>query len=362
MYYQKELDAIKKSNRFRTREINDTRLQDFASNDYLGLGSKKKLFKEAYKLLLKTNKYAPKSSMLVNGYFEIHKAFEDQLALDNGFESGLVVGSGFLANMALIEGLVRKKDVLFIDEDYHASGILASKLVDNVIIFSHNNIKDLEEKIQLYKKNRIIIAIEGIYSMGGDIAPKEINDIALQYNAILIVDEAHSSGVIGDNLNGWFDYYGIKISKNHIKMGTLGKAYGSYGAYILSSHHITTYLLNRAKAIIYTTAPSLFDIALGLVSHKYIKQHKEKLKHKIRQRVSIVTSILGEKVDSLIVKIEMPSNQKALELQKILQNEGFKVGAIRQPTVIKPIIRVIMKLDMKKNNLINLINKIKDYK
>ncbi len=97
--------------------------------------------------------------------------------------------------------------------------------------------------------------------MQGDIAPKQIFDFAQEEDALLIVDEAHSCGVIGDNLLGVFDYYNIKPRANHIKMGTLGKAYGSYGAYILASKNIIEFLLNRAKAVIYTTAPSLFDMA-----------------------------------------------------------------------------------------------------
>ncbi len=363
MYYEKELEAIIKSNRFRKRELNNHELLDFASNDYLGLASEKKLFKKAYKLLKDENCFAPKSSLLVNGYHKIHKMFEEKLSYENGFESGLVVGSGFLANISLIEGLVRKKDVLFMDSDYHASGILASKLVSNVVLFNHNDPKDLEEKIKQYViSNRIIIAIEGVYSMAGDIAPIEINNIATKYNAILIVDEAHSSGVIGSNLLGWYDYHNIKIMPNHIKMGTLGKAYGSYGAYILASKHIISFLENRAKAIIYTTAPSLFDIALGYISFMQIIKKKSKLKEKILKRQQIVSELISENTDSLILKIEISDNQKVIDIQNKLKLDGFIIGAIRQPTVEKAILRVILKLDMKIKDLKKLLIKIKEYK
>ena len=264
--YEKELETIKKSHRFRNRVVYDKNLLDLASNDYLGLAQNKKLFEKAYKRVLKNHYFSPKASMLVNGYSEIHEKFENLLCKTNGFEKGVIVGSGFLANISMIEALVRKGDTLFIDEDYHASGILASKLLEKkqVITFSHNNEKDLEEKIlACSSKGRKIIAIEGVYSMSGNLAKKEIFEIARNFNTLLIVDEAHSSGVIGDNLLGIFDYYNIKIEKNHIKMGTLGKAYGSYGAYILASKDIIEFLQNRAKPIIYSTAPSLFDTALG---------------------------------------------------------------------------------------------------
>jgi len=362
MFYQKELNAINKSNRFRSRKIFDDNLVDLASNDYLGLSSNKELFTQAYELVYKQKYTSPKSSILVNGYSLIHKEFEDKLCELNGFESGIVVGSGFLANIALIESMVRKKDVLFIDEQYHASGMLASNNVQGeVIVFNHNDYNDLESKIIKYKNNRLIIAIEGVYSMGGDIAPKDFYDIANKYNAILILDEAHSSGVIGKNLLGWYDYYNLEIKTNHIKMGTLGKAYGSYGSYILASHHIITYLENRAKPIIYSTAPSLFDIALGLVSLEYIISNKEKIKENISAHQQIVKDYLGIEIKSLILPISINDNNKVLEIQKNMEEKGFVIGAIRQPTVEKAILRIILKLDISNKTMINFFTKQLQY-
>ncbi len=365
LYYENELYAIEKSNRLRKRKLYNPNLIDLASNDYLGLGVKKKLFKKAYALLKKEKSFAPKSSLLVNGYHKIHQKFEEILAKENQFEKGIVIGSGFLANISLIEGLVRKKDILFIDEEYHASGIVASKLVDNVVVFEHNNFKDLENKIKTFRetntKGRIVIAIEGVYSMGGDIAPKEFALMSEKYDALLIVDEAHSSGAIGGNLLGWYDYYNITIKPNHIKMGTLGKAYGSYGAYILASNHIITFLENRAKAIIYTTAPSLFDIALGYVSFLYIIKNKEKLKKKIASRKKIVKDFLEYEPQSLILPIVIDDNKKVLEIQDFLQSQGFAIGAIRQPTVQKAILRIILKLDISKKDFKMLFMLLQSY-
>ncbi|MEA3353574.1 MAG: pyridoxal phosphate-dependent aminotransferase family protein [Campylobacterota bacterium] len=362
-YYEKELKAIKKSNRFRKREIFDENLIDLASNDYLGLTANKQLFEQAYKKVLNNHYTSPRSSMLVNGYSIIHKEFEDRLCELNGFEAGVVVGSGFLANISLIESLVRKKDTIFIDEEYHASGILASKLVlGEVVIFKHNCIEDLNKKISEHNcKGRVIVAIEGVYSMGGDIAPKEFDNVAAKYNAILLVDEAHSSGVIGNNLLGWFDHHNIKPSSNHIKMGTLGKAYGSYGSYILASEHIITYLINRAKPIIYSTAPSLFDVALGHIGLNYITSQKKEFYERIKSNQQIVQKILGIKSNSLIVPIVIDDNKKVLEIQAILKEKGFIVGAIRQPTVKKAIIRMIIKLDIKKDELIEVCEFIKKF-
>lgn len=357
-YYEKELNLIKKSNRFRTRKLFDKKLIDLASNDYLGLTNKKCLLKKTYKKLKKEKYFSPKASLLVNGYSKIHQEFEKKLCKLNKFDEAIVVGSGFLANISLIESLVRKKDILFIDEQYHASGMLATKLVQGeMVVFKHNDTEDLKNKISslTYTPNRLLIAIEGVYSMSGDIAPKEFNEIATEYNAILIVDEAHSSGVIGKNLLGWFDYYDIKPKSNHIKMGTLGKAYGSYGAYILASQHIISFLENRAKPIIYSTAPSLFDIVLALTNLKYIQKNIKKIQSRIQANQRIIRELLNIQTKSLIVPIEIGDNKKVIEIQQSLINKGYLIGAIRQPTVSKAILRVIIKLDVKKKDLIEVL-------
>jgi 8-amino-7-oxononanoate synthase len=361
--YLKELASIKKSNRFRTRDIFDENLIDLASNDYLGLSTNKSIFIKAYENVLNQKFHSPKASMLVNGYNQIHKDFEEKLCSTNSFEAGITVGSGFLANISLIEALCRKNDTLFIDEEYHASGILATKLLkpEQVIIFKHNDYEDLEKKFLKNKRvGRNIIAIEGVYSMGGDLAPFEIFEIANKYESILIVDEAHSSGVIGENLLGIYDYYKIKPTKFHIKMGTLGKAYGSYGAYILASKQIINFLINRAKPIIYSTAPSLFDTALALESLNFIIENKQTLKEKITGHLNIIQDILGIDSKSLIIPIEIADNKKVKDIQEILKQKGYLVGAIRQPTVKSAIIRLIAKIDVDKNDLIKVCNLLKD--
>jgi 8-amino-7-oxononanoate synthase len=180
--------------------------------------------------------------------------------------------------------------------------------------------------------------------MSGDLANRDIFSLANSSDALLIVDEAHSSGTIGKNLLGIFDYYNLEIKSNYIKMGTLGKAYGSYGAYILSSKEIKSFLINRGKPIIYSTAPSVFDTALALVNLKYILKHKNRLYKKIQKRKNLIKDILQIETNSLIVPIEQASNKQTKELQKELLNKGYLVGAIRQPTVEKPIIRLIPRL------------------
>jgi 8-amino-7-oxononanoate synthase len=359
--YEKELKALKKVGRFRQRKIWNNSLIDFASNDYLGLANDKKQLKKALKLVNSYDTHAPKASMLVNGYHEIHEQFEQTLAELNGFEEGMIVGSGFLANMALIEALVRKKDMLFIDEDYHASGMMATGLLaDRVIKFKHNDPADLEEKLKAYQGNgRKIVAVEGVYSMSGALCDRAIFDLADKYEALIIVDEAHSSGVVGKNLLGIFELYEIEPHERHIKMGTLGKAYGSYGAYILASSHILSFLVNRGKPIIYSTAPSVIDTALALVNIEYVANNSQKFYKKIEKRHEVIKKILNIEMNSLILTVQMPSNSSTLTMQKKLIKKGFLIGAIRQPTVREPILRIIPRIGSSKQHLLNLCQNVK---
>lgn len=344
-FYKNELKALKKANRYRTRKIYDGSLKDFSSNDYLGLASQKQLHVEASKVLQNLPFNSSKASMLVNGYHQVHKDFEQKLCELNGFEDGIVLGSGFCANVALIESLARKGDVVFMDELYHASGVLATNLRDvDVVFFEHNNTQKLKELLKNTKAKRKIIAVEGIYSMDGDLVDKEVFEIADEFGAILVVDEAHSSGVVGKKLCGVFDLYNIDVKPNHIKMGTLGKAYGSFGAYILASKHIVEYLINRAKPVIYATSLSLYDTLLAHKSVEYIQKNLTHLKTEIQKRQQIVLDELGIKVDGLIVPIVIADNKKVMLIQQNMAQKGFSIGAIRQPTVQKAILRVIARL------------------
>ncbi|NPA58963.1 MAG: aminotransferase class I/II-fold pyridoxal phosphate-dependent enzyme [Epsilonproteobacteria bacterium] len=360
-YYEHELKALKRSGRYRQRKVVDAVVKDFASNDYLGLSHNKELHNQTIKELEKLPAHSSKASMLVNGYHQIHKDFEDALCEANGFEDGVILGSGFNANIALIESLVRKGDELFMDELYHASGVLASNLNGiNVKFFKHNDIDELKTMLKKSTAKRKIVAVEGIYSMDGDLCKKEVFDVCDELDAVLIVDEAHSSGVVGEHLMGVFDLYNIEIKPNHIKMGTLGKAYGSFGAFILASKHIVDYLVNRAKPIIYATSLSLYDTLLGHNALTYILTNKQTLKQNIQLRQNIIKDELNIKVDGLIIPIHIGDNKKVIEIRDDLYTKGYAIGGIREPTVPSAILRVIARLQESKEELRTLCRYIKD--
>ncbi len=345
MWYENEIKALKRSGRYRERRVFDEQLIDLASNDYLGLAHQPVLMERAFERVKTYGINGAKASMLVNGYHAVHAEFELALCQANGFESGVIVGSGFNANIALIEALCRKGDELFMDEKYHASGVLATRLVDaKVSYFTHNDPRALQTLLEASKAKRKIIAVEGIYSMDGDLLDPQIIALANDFEALLILDEAHSSGVVGKNLMGILDHYDLPIRDNYIKMGTLGKAYGSFGAYILATGHIIDYLINRAKPIIYATAPSLFDTALGQEALEYIQSNASMLGSKIKRHQQIVKEQLGISVEGLIVPVVIGDNAKVMTIQAELMQANYLVGAIRQPTVDRAIIRLIARL------------------
>ncbi|NOX15090.1 MAG: pyridoxal phosphate-dependent aminotransferase family protein [Epsilonproteobacteria bacterium] len=347
MPYSKELGVLRKAGRLRVRKISNDKLIDFASNDYLGLSQEKSLLKKMFDEIKQKTCHAPKSSQLVNGYHPVHQNFEEYLCAINNFESAIVVGSGFMANLALLEALPRKKDLLLLDEEYHASGVLASKLVSaQVKFFKHNDMNDLIEILKTQEYKRAIVGVEGIYSMSGDLVDKKVFEICDRYEAILVVDEAHSVGVVGEKLLGIFDFYNIVPKKNHIKMGTLGKAIGSYGAYILCSSHISEYLLNRAKSLIYTTAPSLLDIELARQGFLFIEKKVDFFKEEIKKRQDLVKNYFDFDMFGLIFPFEISCSDEVMKKQKELENIGFSVGAIRAPTVKKPILRIIPRVSV----------------
>ena len=333
--YKKELNILKKKNRLRKRKIYKN-IIDLASNDYLCLAENKEIRQKAFKKAMLLPSHSAKASQLVNGYTEIHKEFEEYLCALNNFEDGVIVGSGFLANLALFE-LVRKKDLALIDEEYHASGIVGSKLTQGEVrFFKHNDLEDLKEKSKDYKNfNRVFVFTEGIFSMMGDKVKKEITDYAQQIGT-LIIDEAHSVGVCGERLLGITEEYNLNPQKT-IKMGTLGKALGSYGAYILANSEIIEFLINKAKSIIYTTALNPVDVLLAHFGVEYIQNNLKQIKTKIEEKKLIFNT------SSLIKIIKAKNNKEVIQKQQELINRGILIGAIRPPTVKTPIFRIILR-------------------
>lgn len=347
--YENELAALARAGRLRGRKTFHVDQVDLASNDYLGMAHNETVFKRAIARLEKAGTYGPKASQLVSGYHPIHRDFERWLCKTHGYEAALVIGSGFLGNLALFEALPRKGDLLIIDAEYHASGLVAAKTTQGrVEFFRHNDANDLAQKLKLPAKRRFV-AVEGVYSMSGRLVKKSILTTAKEAGATLILDEAHSGGVIGPNLLGVLEHYGLD-NQNTIRMGTLGKAYGSYGAYLLADKTTISFLENRAKPVIYSTAPSLFDIAFAHEAAKTIWKTRNRLRERIHAARSVAARA-GYLTPSLILPIALTDNKAVMRVQKKLLEAGFLVGAIRQPTVSQPQLRIILREHPKKLEL-----------
>jgi len=348
--YEKELNTLKKKNRLRKRTVYPDETVDLASNDYLGFAEDKEILNHAFSHAKEYKSHSAKASMLVNGYHPAHRLLEEKLKQLNGFEDALILGSGFLANMALFE-LGRKGDLFLVDEEYHASGIIGSRLTGaEVRFFKHNDIDDLQQKASECKNfKRVFTVVEGIYSMAGDKVTKEITTYAQQIGT-LIIDEAHSVGTTGENLMGITDEYSLDPEKT-VKMGTLGKALGSYGAYILAREEIIVYLLNRAKSVIYTTALSPVDALLAYYALEKLQKNINFYKNEINKRKLILNS------DSLIKILPAQDNKALLLKQKHLLTHNILIGAIRPPTVQSPIFRIIGRANVE----VDIISKTIEY-
>ncbi|CRF41034.1 aminotransferase class I/II-fold pyridoxal phosphate-dependent enzyme [Helicobacter ailurogastricus] len=354
--YSFALRALRKAHLHRERRLYPPNLADFASNDYLGLGGRKDLLQKAFELLQGFNTHAPKASILVNGYHPLHHELESYLCQLLGFEACVLVGSGFLGNVALIGALVRPSDLLLMDAHYHASGQFIAKKSPNTIFFKHNDSKDLQAKLEKYKpKGRVLIAIEGVYSMDGHIAPLEIFKCAKEHNAYLILDEAHSLGTIGTHLKGVLEHHNLKPTEKTIVLGTFSKAYGSYGAFIGASGEIVDFLCNRAKSIIYTTSLSVLDTALSLVNIEEVYQDPSPFVALLEQMRGCVASF-GWHTKSNILTLPFVGIAHLLEIQEKLLKEGFICGAIRPPTVQQPLLRV--GLNVQATNTLGLLKSL----
>lgn len=227
------------------RSLNDYSGQlDFISNDYLSLSS----FKFTYK-----DYRGATGSRLISGNRKRIEEIESKLAEHFNFSNALCLNSGYDANIGIFSSIPQKGDIVLYDEHIHASvrdGIRLSLADSNS--FKHNSIQDLERLLIRYTEKTIYIALEAVYSMHGDIAPlHEIDALATKFKARIILDEAHSAGVIGPNGKGLTEEVDVQV---YIKLVTFGKAYGGHGACVLSDSETIDYLKNFARSFIYTTA------------------------------------------------------------------------------------------------------------
>jgi 8-amino-7-oxononanoate synthase len=312
-------------------------LVDFSSNDYLGLSRHSQIRNALLKAIEEDIPLGSTGSRLLSGNLEVHSDVEEFLARAFNSESALLFSSGYLANMATLSAFGTSQSEFFSDELNHASLIDGMRLSKaKKTIFRHNDSEDLRRLLRMSQSPRKVIVTESVFSMDGDLAPlTELIELAEEFDAWLIVDEAHATGVFGETGLGRFE--NLRSSEKFISIHTCGKALGSQGAFVLSSQKVREYFINLARPFIFSTAISpllavQIKAAVALLpSLKLERQFLHQLSESVRTSLRDFYEI--GKSESQIIPILLGSNDRVLSASRLLRENGLDVRAIRSPTV-----------------------------
>lgn len=312
---------------------------NFCSNNYLGLANDERLINAA-KQSLDTGGFGSGASRLVCGNMSAHEQLEEKLATFKGTEAALVFSTGYMANVGIISSLFNRDDCIFSDRLNHASIIDGIRLSQaDFKRYPHNDMGALEEMLKKSQGHRQrIIITDSVFSMDGDIAPLDkIVSLAKKYDCLTMIDEAHGLGVMGEKGKGVVEHFGLE-NQIDIQMGTLSKAAGSFGAYCCGSREFITYLTNKARSFIYTTAmpPSVAAASTCAIS---IIENESSLRDQLWNNTYYMHQRLKEmgfnilNTQTPIVPIIIGDNDKTVLFSQKLLEEGIFVSAIRPPTV-----------------------------
>jgi 8-amino-7-oxononanoate synthase len=329
-------------------DIAGQHLANFSSNDYLGFANDPRLSSAAIATITEFGVGAG-ASRLVSGTQSPHLRLERALAEWKQTEAALTFSSGYAAAVGTIPALVTSKDVVILDKLCHASLVDGAKLSGAFLrVFPHNHLGKLKSHLEWARREhaqaRILIVTESVFSMDGDLAPlREIAQLKQQFDALLLVDEAHAVGVIGAHGRGLVSLMGLGDQVD-VQMGTLSKALGVSGGYICGSRDLIDWLINRARSFIFSTAtpPALAGAALVAVALLNSPEGKERLEL-LARKMELMSQRLPDsplgpksrKAESAIFPWIVGDAQAALELSRALLAVGFLVPAIRYPTVAK---------------------------
>jgi 8-amino-7-oxononanoate synthase len=320
-------------------EIDGRRVVLLCSNNYLGLASHPDVV-EAAARAARDFGASSGSSRLISGHMSVHAALEERIAAWKGVEASLLFSTGYHANVGVISSLVGPGDVVVSDELNHASIIDGCRLSRaRVAVYRHNDTDSLAEVLGVCgDARRILVVTESVFSMDGDTAPlAAIADLAAGHGAWLMVDEAHAAGVFGPGGAGLVVALGL-TSRVDVHMGTLGKALGSFGAYVAGSRRLVDHLVNRARSFIFTTGLPPSAAAAAAAALEVIAREPERATRLLQAARS-----LGERlraagldvpnVDSQILPVMVGDARRAVAAAERLLERGYYVAAIRPPTV-----------------------------
>lgn len=325
------------------------RLLSFASNDYLGLANHPDLILALQNAAAEAG-VGGGASHLITGHHQLHHDAEQALASFVGLPAGLLFSTGYMANMGVVAALLGRNDAIFADKLNHASlndaAVLSRAELNR---YTHQDLAQLEKMLATSAAPRKLVIVDAVFSMDGDIAPvPELLQLCEQYDAYLLLDDAHGFGVLGHQGRGILSHFNM-ASPRIIYMATLGKAAGVAGAFVAGDETIIEYLIQSAKTYIYTTA-SPPALAAALVTAVDVMQKDEARHQHLRNLIAYFKENLSlEKwhlmpSDTAIQPIVVGSNEAALGLSEYLLELGILVPAIRPPTVPKNTARLRISL------------------
>jgi 8-amino-7-oxononanoate synthase len=321
--------------------VNGKKVHNFCSNDYLGLADNPSIA-EAFKQGIDDYGTGSGASHLISGHTKAHCDLEQQLAEFTGRPKALLFSSGYMANIGVIGALVGRGDAVLEDYLNHASlldgGLLSRAKFQR---YKHRDYKDLDAKLDASNGARKLVVTDGVFSMDGNMAPiADLADVSQKNNAWLMVDDAHGFGVLGKTGAGLVEDLNLGVDQVPILMGTLGKAFGTYGAFVAGSEALIETLVQFSRSYIYTTAPPPAVAVATSASLELVKNDQWR-RDKLNQLISRFrhgAEQIGLRLmnsNTAIQPVLMASDTELLDTQKKLLESGFMVGAIRPPTVPK---------------------------
>ncbi len=312
---------------------------NFSSNDYLGLAADQRL-SSAVAQSLEDEGWGSGASPLLTGHGQPHAQLEEALAKFEQTEAALLFPTGFAANSSSIPALVGREDYVFSDSKNHASIIDGCRLSRaQVQVYKHNDVDDLRSKlIAAPKKGRRLIVTDGLFSMDGDFAPLDrLAELATDHDTMLMVDEAHATGVFGEHGRGVCEVYGVE-EKVSLRVGTLSKALGSLGGFVVGQRRLIELLRNRARAYVFSTATPAATAQAGLAALDIVRlepqrreqllQRAQDLRERLRQTALNTGASCGQ-----IIPVILGDARRATAVALRLADAGLLVPAIRPPSV-----------------------------
>ena len=348
-WLKQKLDQQRQQNRYRTHKVFDSPQQvhskidgkdiiSFCSNDYLGLANHPQL-RAAFQQGVEDWGVGAGAAHLVNGHRRPHQALEEALAEFTGQPRALLFSTGYMANLAIATALLGRGDSVIQDKLSHASMIDAAQLsAAKRLRYQHVDADSLARQLSNAKGNKLVMT-DGVFSMDGNIAPlPEIAQLCKSHDALLMLDDAHGIGVLGETGAGCVEHFGFK--QKPIIMGTLGKAFGSFGAFVAADEEVIEALIQFGRSYIYTTATPPALATASLCALNIIKTEpwrREKLHELIalfrEQALQLGLDLMPS--DTPIQPIIIGDEETCIELSEKLYTDGLHVGAIRPPTVPK---------------------------